>query len=797
MADIVLERMLSAVVTTTTTTTTEGDPRICEVGGKGQWLPLGGDAEANLNPRVKLVLYFFGLIYTFLGVSIVADMFMAAIERITSVQKNTQVWGSSRFRTSPVWNETVANLTLMALGSSAPEILLSLNDILKRTFKVGKLGASTIVGSAAFNLFCIIAVCINSIPSGEVRYIKETGVYGITAVFSIAAYLWLLVICSVYSPDVVDLWEGVVTFLFFPVLVVLSYYADIGVLTIENVKNKISPPKNEEDMIQPKTYIEKFKAAHAAEYEQEDEEAMAEKRRLEEAAKAAAAMKAARAARRRKGCLDRCLRRKSAAPAGAAPEGDEAAAAQGAASDSADLDEQERQFLADPDLPILDEDGMPIDNDAGIISFTQHSIIVEAGEEEQELAIPLVRKNGTEGKISCSYRMEQLSAIPGFDYEDDEGEVQFRDGITGAEIVVNILPKKAGEKNDKFQLVLEEPEGGAEFNPDYDGGEECSRLTITIVNTIPWTTLSPVVSFLDRFLNNDEMRQGMEVWWEQILEAVYVGGSKEEQENAGFLDWLNHLIWLPWCGLFAIGTPPPAFLGGWVCFVMSLSHIAWLTILIGDVAELFGCTAGIDDNITAISFVALGTSVPDLFASKAAATQDEFADASIVNVTGSNSVNVYLGIGLPWMMASFYWFLKGERFDVVSGDLAFSVVVFTTGALVALAVISLRRHFFEGELGGPDGPKAYSSCLFVLLWLSYIGLSTWKYSTPSAGWGESFMMLGLTIPAIAFIILSFAGLRLILRISKDYIGEEGFWGIFVGITVFSIRALYFVLVQLK
>lgn len=25
----------------------------------------------------------------------------------------------------PVWNETVANLTLMALGSSAPEILLS------------------------------------------------------------------------------------------------------------------------------------------------------------------------------------------------------------------------------------------------------------------------------------------------------------------------------------------------------------------------------------------------------------------------------------------------------------------------------------------------------------------------------------------------------------------------------------------------------------------------------------------------------------------------------------------------
>ena len=60
----------------------------------------------------------------------------------------------------------MATLTLMALGSSAPEIMLSLNDIVKRTFVQGKLGASTIVGSAAFNLFVIVAVCINTIPAG-------------------------------------------------------------------------------------------------------------------------------------------------------------------------------------------------------------------------------------------------------------------------------------------------------------------------------------------------------------------------------------------------------------------------------------------------------------------------------------------------------------------------------------------------------------------------------------------------------------------------------------------------------
>ena len=46
--------------------------------------------------------------------------------------------------------------------------------------------------------------------------------------------------------------------------------------------------------------------------------------------------------------------------------------------------------------------------------------------------------------------------------------------------------------------------------------------------------------------------------------------------------------------------------------------------------------------------------VVDTFASKVAAIQDEFADASVGNVTGSNAVNVFLGIGIAWTMAAVY-----------------------------------------------------------------------------------------------------------------------------------------------
>ena len=64
--------------------------------------------------------------------------------------------------TIQVWNETVANLTLMALGSSAPEILIAVIETvsnLDATTDDG-LGIYTIIGSASFNLLIISAICI-------------------------------------------------------------------------------------------------------------------------------------------------------------------------------------------------------------------------------------------------------------------------------------------------------------------------------------------------------------------------------------------------------------------------------------------------------------------------------------------------------------------------------------------------------------------------------------------------------------------------------------------------------------
>ena len=186
-----------------------------------------GPARTGRNTLTFLAL----LMWTFLGVAIAADIFMAGIEQITSAETTKTVVlpsGEVRRYTITVWNATVANLSLMALGSSAPEILLSCIEIAGNGFYAGELGPSTIVGSAAFNMLVISAVCITAIPDGGSRSIKELPVFYLTAAASLLAYVWLIIILVYISPNFVEPWEGIVTFIMFPLLVYVAYRIDVG-----------------------------------------------------------------------------------------------------------------------------------------------------------------------------------------------------------------------------------------------------------------------------------------------------------------------------------------------------------------------------------------------------------------------------------------------------------------------------------------------------------------------------------------------------------------------------------------
>merc|ERR1711861_79810 len=218
----------------------------------------------------------------------------------------------------------------------------------------------------------------------------------------------------------------------------------------------------------------------------------------------------------------------------------------------------------------------------------------------------------------------------------------------------------------------------------------------------------------------DKYGVGTSSWGEQFANAMNMGGDDGEEPEWG--DYLMHFLSFYWKVLHAF-IPPADMGGGWYTFCISLVFIGGITALVGDAAKILGCCLGLPDAITAITFVALGTSLPDTFASVEATVSDDTADAAITNVTGSNSVNVFLGLGLPWTAACIYHLAKGTTFVYPAGDLVFSVFVFFAFAVTCIFILIARRFYCGGELGGNKNICRATSALLVGLWFGYVIVS--------------------------------------------------------------------------
>jgi solute carrier family 8 (sodium/calcium exchanger) len=193
---------------------------------------------------VLAIFYGLALVYLFMGINVVSDIFMDSIGIITSQSYNIterddegNVTGTKKVL---VWNSTMANLTLMALGSSAPEIILAIFETSATLTECpGELGPSTIVGSAAFNLLIICGVSVYAVseesekkkdeeerdPTLDVglKKINDLGVFGVTATSSLFAYAWMW-FCL--RDMIIEIWEAVLTFLFFFLLLGIAYFMD-------------------------------------------------------------------------------------------------------------------------------------------------------------------------------------------------------------------------------------------------------------------------------------------------------------------------------------------------------------------------------------------------------------------------------------------------------------------------------------------------------------------------------------------------------------------------------------------
>nr|XP_057927279.1 sodium/calcium exchanger 1-like isoform X10 [Doryrhamphus excisus] len=774
----------------------------------------------------------------FLGVSIIADRFMASIEVITSQERQIVIKkpnGEKLTTTVRIWNETVSNLTLMALGSSAPEILLSVVEVCGHNFDAGQLGPNTIVGSAAFNMFVIIGLCVYVIPDGETRKVKHLRVFFVTATWSVFAYTWLYLILAVFSPGVVQIWEGLLTLFFFPVCVAFAYVADRRLLFYKYVYKRYRAGKRKGVIIETegepdlpsKVDIETDGVAFLPHDEKLENEELEVKHRMEEASfrvlthgiqivmgSGDVPMKKTSATHQdrssssevffhpsRYQCLENCgslaltvLRRGGdinttvavdyRTQDGTAIAGSDYRCSHGTVVFRAgetvkeiridiiddDIFEEEEHFLVHlsgvrivsggggesnngsaglgppctATVSILDDDH------AGIFTFEESTLTVS--ESVGVMEVKVVRTSGARGVVALPYRTVEGSAKGGgVDFEDTHGVLEFDNNEMCKTLCINIVDDEQYEKNKNFFLELGQPlllemseRKALVMSCDKDAKdvetkqEEERRIALMGRPKLgELVKLEVVIEESYEFKNSvDKVMKktrlavlvGTTSWREQFMDAITVSAGDDDDDDdkklPSSVDYVIHFLTVFWKLLFVL-VPPTDYWNGWACFVVSIMVIGLLTAIIGDLASHFGCTVGLKDSVTAVVFVALGTSVPDTFASKVAACQDQYADASIGNVTGSNAVNVFLGIGVAWSIAAVYHYSKNQEFRVDPGTLAFSVTLFTIFAFICIAVLLYRRRpGIGGELGGPQIPKMVTTSLFFSLWLMYIVLSS-------------------------------------------------------------------------
>lgn len=822
--------------------------------------------ETPLGAGLRAFVYFSGLVWAFLGVSIIADIFMCSIETITSAERKIKGTDVS----VKIWNPTVANLTLMALGSSAPEILLSVIEIMSNGFFTGDLGPSTIVGSASFNLLVITAICVAALPDGDTRKIEAFSVFRTTAFFSIFAYVWLLIILmGPWSPDVVELWEALVTFLFFPILVFLAYSADCGWIT--KFSSRVSPSAQQVIQVGATHYhayefSEILRKINSDELTKEEQAELVGKLALQSKNKPSRAVLRRNAIRRMTAqrrtmpnlILDnkRNLKRKMSSTIhgcteprvffsdvngdintrfaflesdksaslgvmrhppsgtmrvewstrdGTAKGGDDYKKESGVLvfqdqeifkeigitlfDDEATEDDEQfyvdllsMQYMnkqttslgagATAEVTIIDDDEPGeigfVDDDPKSdkkcippvsqapapapdekVSSAASPVILRVGEACGKATIKVRRMNGSTGDVSCDYETVDITARADVDYKYRKGRLRFKSSEVEKTVFVPIIDTRAGCDDIKqFKIILSNLEG-----PSRATLSENSTLVVFIEpDKETKALLNDVQKYVEEHQSN-YTELGSSSWAAQFKEAILVNGGDSELEAPGFFQYAMHALTLPWKLLFAF-VPPTCYAGGWACFFSALLMIGVVTAFIGDLAALFGCQIGLPDTITAITFVALGTSLPDAFASKTAALSDDNADASIGNITGSNSVNVFLGLGLPWTIAAVYWSggfasdkaikkwhnkyggrnndgsggSKGPRgartigestavaFVVPAGDLAVSVFTFVVCGLLCLATLAYRRAVFGAEFGGPKKNANRHAIFFLFLW---------------------------------------------------------------------------------
>ena len=183
----------------------------------------------------------------------------------------------------------------------------------------------------------------------------------------------------------------------------------------------------------------------------------------------------------------------------------------------------------------------------------------------------------------------------------------------------------------------------------------------------------------------------------------------------------SFIIFLPLsliCCLIPDCRPPGMEKRAPMTLIVSVLMIAMFSIVMVELAEIFGKTLGIPDVVMGLTILAAGTSVPDLLSSVIVAQQGE-GDMAVSSSIGSNIFDVAFGLPLPWFIFNVVSIISNcECPIVVSGDTTSLLIsICTLLAMVAAIIVVIMYNGWKmtHQLGAAMFILYFAYLVFALL----------------------------------------------------------------------------------
>ena len=178
--------------------------------------------------------------------------------------------------------------------------------------------------------------------------------------------------------------------------------------------------------------------------------------------------------------------------------------------------------------------------------------------------------------------------------------------------------------------------------------------------------------------------------------------------GSGYFAWFWYIITFPLFGLF-VYTIVDVKKRNDLAILSFTACLAWMGLLsyyLVNWVEIIGATLGIPSVIMGLTFLAAGTSIPDMLAAVIVAKKG-YGDQAVSSSIGSNVFDITVGLAFPWLLFNLTYSIP--------------VVVIAEGFLVSIIILFLTLivMILTIQYRGWELPKT-TGYFFIFLYFVYV-----------------------------------------------------------------------------